>query len=138
MKKNIVTFFIIVLIFLTFGCSKNVTAPEEIFPVQGILNVSTIDESGNPISVPVKFKTLKYFDEENIVGSLVEENILYSNELGRVTYESENKLKANEYFVVTVDVSNDEYESINYWTAYFKPVDSPQKVFDISLIIIEK
>ena len=138
MNKYIITFLLIFLLSLTFGCSKNVTTPEEIFPVQGILNVSTIDESGNPMAVPVKFKTQRYNEKENIDSGLVEESILYSNEMGRVTYEIAYKLKVDEYFEVTADVSNDEYESINYWIAYFKPLDSPQKVLDISMIIIEK
>ena len=77
-------------------------------------------------------------EKENIDSGLVEESILYSNEMGRVTYEIAYKLKVDEYFEVTADVSNDEYESINYWIAYFKPLDSPQKVLDISMIIIEK
>lgn len=139
LKSYIVLIFSVLIMFLFWtGCSKNVTAPEESYNVQATLEIQTVDEQGQPISVPVTFTSQKYVEDSGVSENISTSKLVSNEQTGKVIFSIDYNLAESEYFTVIADVSEEKFESTNYWTAYFQSSDAPVKKIEVSMTIFSK
>ena len=139
LKSYIVQIIALLFMFLFWiGCSQNVTTPEESFNVQATLEIQTVDESGRPVSVPVTFTSQKYVEDTGASDNISSSKLVSDEQTGKVTFNIDYTLVGSEYFTVIADVSEEKFESTNFWTAYFQSSDAPVKKIAVSMTIIQK
>ncbi|OGB63764.1 MAG: hypothetical protein A2Y94_11560 [Caldithrix sp. RBG_13_44_9] len=134
--KNLFWLFILFLILV--GCEQQVTAPPESFQVTGTLAVQTLDDLGLPLSVPVIFKTFHNIGNQETSMIQTDSVTLISNQQGWVEFSQTVELEGQEYFSILSDVSSPQYQSRNYWTAYFQSVDAPAKRMEVQMVVVRK
>ena len=139
LKSYIVQIIALLFMFLFWiGCSQNVTTPEESFNVQATLEIQTVDESGRPVSVPVTFTSQKYVEDTGASDNISSSKLVSDEQTGKVTFNIDYTLAGSEYFTVIADVSEEKFESTNFWTAYFQSSDAPVKKIAVSMAIVPK
>jgi hypothetical protein len=139
LKSYIVPIIALLFVFVFWtGCSHNPTAPEESFNVQATLEIQTVDELGQPISVPVTFTSQKYGEETGVIDNIASSKLVSDEQTGKVTFNIDYALVGSEYFTVIADVSEEKFESTNFWTAYFQSSDAPVKKIAVSMTIVPK
>jgi hypothetical protein len=133
-------FWLFVIGLFVIGCEQQVTAPleSENFEVTGTLAVQTLDDAGLPLSVPVIFKT--FHNKGNQESSVIQTDsvTLISDQQGWVEFSQTFELKGQEYFSIQSDVFSPQYQSRNYWTAYFQSVDAPAKRMEVQMVVVRK
>jgi hypothetical protein len=131
-------FWLIIIFLIVMGCEQQVTAPPENFQVTGTLAVRTLDDAGLPLSVPVIFKT--FHNNGNQESGVIQTDsvTLLSDRQGWVEFSQTFELKGQEYFSIQSDVFSPQYQSRNYWTAYFQSVDAPAKRMEVQMVVIRK
>jgi hypothetical protein len=139
LKSYTVLIISLLIMFLFWtGCSKNVTAPEESYNVQASMEIQTVDEQGEPVSVPVTFTSQKYRQNSGVSGNISTSKLVSDEQTGKVTFSIDYTLAESEYFTVIADVSEEKFVSTNYWTAYFQSSDAPVKNIEVSMTIVPK
>lgn len=121
---------------LWLGCGTPQLAPEEYFPVRGTLQVTTIDTSGTPVSVPVTFKVSTEFNGPGNLESYTDSLILETNQQGMVEFSRDFRLRTGESVEIVADVSSSRFQSLTYWTVYYLHSDAPAKQVAVKLVII--
>jgi hypothetical protein len=134
--RKLLEFFIVVL--LISGCEQQIISPPNTFQVTGTLAVQTVDYSGLPLSVPVTFKTFQNNRNEESSVVIPDSVTLLSDLEGWVEFSQTFELKDQEYFSILTDVSSPQYESLNYWTAYFQIPDAPAKRMEVQMVVVIK
>ena len=131
-------FWIVILVMFLAGCESQVTAPPENFEVTGTLAVRTLDDAGLPLSVPVIFKTFRNSGNQESAMTQTDSVTLISDQQGWVEFSQTFELKDQEYFSIQSDVFSPQYQSRNYWTAYFQTVDAPAKRMEVQMVVVRK
>jgi hypothetical protein len=126
------------LFLILVGCEQQVTAPPENYQVTGTLAVQTLDVSGLPLSVPVIFKTFQNIGNQESGMIQTDSVTLISDQKGWVEFSQTFELQDQEYFSILSDVSSPQYQSLNFWTAYFQSVDAPAKRMEVQMVVIKK
>jgi hypothetical protein len=131
-------FGLFMVVLLMTGCEKQITSPAETFRVTGTLAVQTVDNSGLPLSVPVTFNTFQNNRNEESSRVMLDPVTLLSDSEGWVEFSQTFELKDQEYFSIISDVSSPQYESLNYWTAYFQISDAPARRMEVQMVVMTK
>jgi hypothetical protein len=132
------TLFISILIIWTMmvGCEKSPLVPSESFPVVATISAVTMDRAGSPVSVPVKFNIVRNASPDRTAEKFGESLVLQSDEDGNVEFRHEFVFQGDEQSAIIADVSSPEYESLQYWTAYFSIDDTPAKQVEITFVVV--
>lgn len=120
------------------GCEKSPMAPQETFSVVATISAKTLDTKGIAISVPVNFKIFRDASSDLMSNDFEERLVLQSDEDGYVEYHHEFSFQGDDLSSIIVDVSDSEFESIQYWTAYFSIDDTPAKRIELVLEVMPK
>jgi len=120
------------------GCGKSPVVPQETFAVVATISAVTMDREGVAISVPVNFQIYSEASSDLTYDKLEESLVLKSDEDGYVEYRHEFFFQGDEQTFIVADVSGPDFESIQYWTAYFSIDDTPAKRVEIVLEVIAK
>ena len=131
-------FWLFIIFLIIMGCEQQLTAPPENFQVTGTLAVRTLDDAGLPLSVPVIFKTFRNNGNQESGVIQTDSVTLISDRQGWVEFSQTFELKGQEYFSIQSDVFSPQYQSRNYWTAYFQSVDAPAKRMEVQMVVIRK
>jgi hypothetical protein len=122
---------------LSISCEKSPTNLAETFSVRTTLNISTLDMNGQSIMVPVTLKILKNSSLNNSEAT-TEIQIMETDSQGNLPFVYYFFFLPNERAEIIVDVNTENYQSIQYWTAYITANDAPGKQFDLQLDIAGK
>jgi len=123
---------------MMIGCEKSPTVPQETFSVVASISVITLDTNSIALSVPVNFKIFRDASSELMSNDFEENFVLKSDEEGYVEYRHEFFFQEDDLSSIIVDVSDSEFESIQYWTAYFSIDDTPAKQVELVLEVIPR
>ena len=139
MRKLQIIFISALVFWVTImGCEKSPMVPQEVFSVVATISAVTLDREGIAISVPVNFKIYRDASSDLTSGENEESLTLESDEDGYVEYRHEFFFQGLEQSSIIVDVSSSDFESIQYWTAYFSINDTPAKRIEIVLVVVPK
>lgn len=137
-KFQIIFISVLLLWAMIIGCEKSPVVPQETFSVVATISAVTMDKEGIAISVPVTFMIYRDASSDLTPDKLEESLILKSDEEGYVEYRHEFFFQGDEQSSIIADVSSPDFESIQYWTAYFSINDTPAKRVEIVLEVVPK
>lgn len=139
MRKFQIIFISALLLWtMIIGCEKSPMVPQETFSVVATISAVTMDKEGVAISVPVNFKIYSNASSDLTSDKLEESLVLKSDEDGYVEYRHEFFFQGDEQTSIIADVSGSDFESIQYWTAYFSINDTPARRVEIVLVVVPK